>query len=77
MTQEELKTIANAAREGALIATKPLLTVDEAALFLGCSESNIRKRIGAGQLRVKRMDKRVLIDRTDPLNLPKFGPAPR
>ena len=77
MNPEELKTLAEAAKQGALIAMKPLLTIEEAAMFLGCSESYIRKRVAAGTIRAAHMDKKRMIERSDLLRLAQFGPAPR
>jgi hypothetical protein len=62
MTKEELGVIAEAAREGVLIATKEWLNVREAALRYGVSEWTIRKGMKDGSIPFSMRLRRELID---------------
>jgi excisionase family DNA binding protein len=45
--------------------TPRLLTVEQAAIYLGRTESAIRHMTASGELPVVRADRRVFLDRTD------------
>lgn len=54
---------------GAAIANKPVLSVFEAAVFLGLSESKIRKLIDERRIVARKLDGKILISRQSLLNL--------
>lgn len=54
---------------GAAIGTKPVLSVFEAAVFLGLSESKIRKLIDSGRLISSKIDGKVIVRRESLLSL--------
>jgi len=54
---------------GAAIGTKPVLSVFEAAVFLGLSESKIRKLIDERRIVARKLDGKILIPRQALLSL--------
>jgi excisionase family DNA binding protein len=70
MTREELTAIHKATFEAVALCHKPLLSVREAAVFLGVSESFIYKAVESGRLAHSQAERKIFISREALLKLP-------
>jgi excisionase family DNA binding protein len=60
------ETVAQLRRDGAGVAVKPrLLTVEQAATYMGRSLEAMQHLVGDGKIRTVRMDRRVFLDVQD------------